>query len=278
MSKIPDPQNDHVIRRTEQLLKLCQYLFHETYCTLNDIPKDKVIQVPVQDFVMWLHGYMNQLSSDDECAICEAAGVEHAIWDFLYARCHEQDGVNQLAGVWPQIALSSRGKPKDKLESMHMCVTLRWKDGRVVPVSAFVPCELASSDAEFTDGIVCTLIQSNAHGLMQVVRDIGLDDLHDKQATVASDAAYEQLMGLVILCLEGAKIIRPGMEVKPENVVELAPEAREAALTVKMLIQKIYRPPMDPGVRSIMQQLRARKQQKEQQATFQDGEARGGWA
>jgi len=268
----PDPNTDPVIRQTEQMLILCGHFFN-VFCEQNDVSLDDRAKVPIQDFVMWLQQMLTTMGLEGELAHCEMAGVDHdETWNFFYDKIHQQDGINQLAGVWYQICLKHRGEPAHELDSIHLAVILKYKDGQVCPLSSFVPSELSSMGGKFTDGTACTLVQSNAHGLMEMIRDMGLDGLYH-QSTSAPDQAYEELMGLIVMILNGAAIIPPGKEIKHENHVKLNEASRDPCLNVQRLLQGLFRPIIPPQVKEMIANRRARLEQQE----GDPGKPSGGW-
>jgi hypothetical protein len=186
----------------------------------------------------------------------------------------EPTGANQLAGVWPQITLNFRGKPRNRLESIHTVCLLKWDDGRVVPLSSFVPAELSSVQGEFTDGSVATLMQVGANNLMQMLMQFSLDHLHDHKSSEADDNAYEVVMGLVLKLLNGGQIIDPVSGQQLRVADDMIPRCQE----VMRVLQSMFRPPIAPQIQQQIQQVRQRRERKQtMQRPDAHAQPEGGW-
>jgi len=272
-------------QQTEQLLQLVGRLFH-THCEEREIPLDQAGQVNPINFLEWLKEHIKLWNVEDVQELCEEVGCATAVFDRLVSLSEDPTGPNQLAGVWPQVTLAFRGSPQNELASIHSVVLLKWRDGRVVPLSSFVPAELSSVNGELSDGNVCTLIQVGARNIMEMVVNFSLDDLHDHKSSYADDQAYEMLMGLVIKMLQGAIIIDPtdedSIKLPPEKRLRLRDDLKPRVQDVMRVFQSMFRPPIAPEVQKQInamreQQVAAKQQAKPPAPTEQDGPVRGGW-
>ena len=178
--------SDDPIAKTEALLRLVGELF-KRFCADMHVPLEHAGQTNPISFLQWADELTTTTNTEEATAICAQAGVTMSSWEHLIALAVDPTGPNQLAGVWPQVTLAFRGKPRSRLESVHTVILLKWDDGRVAPLSSFVPAELCSNNGVFTDGNVCSLIQATAHNLMEIVCNISLDVLHDQKSSAADD-------------------------------------------------------------------------------------------
>ncbi|MCH7876119.1 MAG: hypothetical protein IH965_12570 [Gemmatimonadetes bacterium] len=203
--------------------------------------------------------------------LCGEVDVPTKIFDLLIALTRDPLGANQLVGVWPQVTLAVRGIPVHELASIHNVVLLKWKDGAVTPLSSFVPAELASQNGVLTDGSVCTLIQVGANNLSRMVLESSLDTLHDHRSQQADDEAYEILMGLIVLVLQGHRIVDPGGGVDRH----MAPQYVNRCQNVMRLLQAMFRPPIAPQVKQQIAAIQSQQQRDKDAAG--NSEVYGGW-
>lgn len=260
----PVPQEER--NTTLQLIKLAHHMLVD-YCAIHNIPPETAAQrVAVNVFLDWARQRFDMMTQEDAESLRNEAKVSPKAFDTLSALAHDELGPNKLAGVWSQVVLQHRGNPTFEVESLHTICLVKWKDGRSGLLSNFVPAELASEEAVFTDGMICTLIQTSAHALMEIVRDNSLDRLHSEQSMDASDASYDILMGLLLKIIQGASIIEQGQFLSPEAedalkqyARKLDPKKRAGCEGVMRTLQAMFRPPIPPQVVELIQHRRAKR-------------------
>jgi hypothetical protein len=227
----------------------------DVYCEAQDIPPERVVEVSVNRFLDWFRELDSTCTFEIRDAYIEQAGVDPVAWDALVALAHDPLGANRLAGVWPQVVLKNRGEPAHGLESLHVIVLLRWRDGKAAPLSSWAHVDLAEAGTVLDDGAVCTLVQTRAHDLMEMIASKSLDTIHDDHAVQANDHAFDVLMGLMLKVIRGARILDEGST----EAQALHPNVRGDIEMVFRLLQGMFRPPLAPQVREYLEARRAER-------------------
>lgn len=258
---------DPVVINTINLIRLCSRMFKD-YRAEYKLTNEQATQVDSMSFLNWFRQRQLTISSGEIQVYCDEAHVGADTWEMFEHILGDQMGANTLAGIWPQVVFDFRGKPAVEVDSIHQIVLIKWKDGRVAPLSSLITRELASDDMTFNDGVLATLVQVTAHSLGKAAGDIGLNQMHDDRSQWAPDNAYEVLMGLIIKILQGAVIIDPtsGQHVKLD--AKLAGPCQNVMRT----LQAMFRPPIPPAIKAKIMQ---RREAAGQGNVGQVGE--GGW-
>lgn len=244
-----NPQQD----RDEQTVKLLQHMFHDMFCEDEEIPDEKKGFVMPAYFFGWLDKQMN-LSNPDE--ICQAAGVDRAIWDFIGDLISSNLAPERIAQVWYAIVLGRRPEPKHRLRSVNLVMLLTYEDGHVHPGQIFITQEMLEGSARFTDGIVASQVAKNCNSFVQTIVEHGLDNLHDNSRDYRGctpEDPYEVLMGGIL------KLVLPQVRAELKDPVEW----------YMRLAQGIIRPVIPPELRAAIE---ARKRE-----FLKPGKAHGGW-
>ena len=267
--------SDPTVIKTEQLIALTTTFFQE-FCEETELDPMHGAQVNHVDFLEWLNNRRTTLTVDAATQYCEKAKCSMITWHALMNLADDPGGANQLMVVWDQVVLAYRGTPVNQLDSLHMIVLLKWKDGRVAPLSSYVPGELANNQGIFTDGGVCSLLQLTAHSLKQTILQMPLDAIHDGHSQVADDNSYEILMGLLLKIIRGAKFVDPDNE----QVMNLDPKWKDSCTNVMRTLQAMFRPPIPPEVRQEIKRRQRQMQKAQEQGNdnvIMPGKPQSGW-
>ena len=265
-----EPEPDQIIVNTQELLRLTCALF-DLYCEQNDVPEQSRPNVNVVAFLQWFSASGFTYYSEAVQDLCAGANAEEKTWNVLVHMAEQPLGANLLQTVWPQVVLAHRAQPKTRVDSMHLIALIKWMDGRAAPLSCYVPRELCDPSAVFDDGKMATVLQMQANSLVESVRTIGLDHLHDFRSQMADEGAFDALMGLILMVLNGAPVVNDKGE-----TVKLGPHTVERCTNVFRLLQAMFRPPLPPEIRAQIEARRA----AEVSGGFQPidpPEIKGGW-
>jgi hypothetical protein len=270
-----NPGIDGVVIQTDAMLKLCKVLWEE-YCAQHETTPAKAWETDHLEFLGWLRGQQSLWTSDNVEHFCTQAQADPKTWDVLMFIPDEVNSISQFARIWPQVTMAYRPQPAVELESLHTVMLLKFKDGRVAPLSSFVPAEMASEGASFGDGTLATMMAVTADQLIAGFKKVGLADIYKNRTQATSEEAFNTVMGLLLKLLQGAEIINP----EDGQRLHLAESLQPICQEIKYVLQFMYSPPIPQEVRALMEQRRriraARKLPPRTVATGQDG-PKSGW-
>ena len=184
-----------IVKRTSEMILTAGVAF-DLY--LPKHPEAQPAQVSINDFFGWLLGHTEEGPTFEEaCAACAAKSIPDEWWNELKAMPENPGIYVQFASLWDQVRLKDRGALQHELASVHFVALLRWEDGRITPLSNFVPRELVNLDGTYTDGSLCTMLRHAGNVLASLIVGSGADNLHDQQSYYISDRVM-QLMAQAI--------------------------------------------------------------------------------
>lgn len=187
--------DDKAIARTDRLISLARVLFDEY---LKQHPNRVDHQVPLDEFFSWVRFDFGMPPSSELLPdMLKEALVGYDTWEEFRDMPEHPSMYRQFEVLWEQVCLHRRGRLKHPLASVHFVALLRWEDGRMTPLSNFVPRELVNKDGEYTDGDLCTMLKHAGHVLAQLCREGGVDAFHDQQSYLVSEHTI-QLMAHAI--------------------------------------------------------------------------------
>jgi hypothetical protein len=179
--------SDDVVKRTNDLLRLSRVLFAE-FCKEHSVPPATAHNVPINDFFMWLHEDMSRPPGSELVPeMLAAAAVDYPVWENLMALPENPGMYVQFAVLWEQVCLSFRPPLSHEIRSVHVVALIRWEDGRMTPLSNFVPRELINEAGTFQEGDLCTCLRHACSVLAELVKLHGADGFHDKQSYLVSE-------------------------------------------------------------------------------------------
>lgn len=266
---------DETIVRTEALIRLCSVLFQE-WCDSNLTTQEESSRLSPVDFIMWVRENLEYRTTPQIADICLKADVTEPTWEQFLAYVDDPVGANRLAAIWPQVTLAWRGKPANEVSSLHVLGLLKWADGRSLPLSCFVPSEIANSRGVLDDGAVCTLLQINAHNLSDIVVEQSLDTLYTQASNNTTESDFHVMMGLMLQVLRGDLLLVSKNSQKP---VQIDSVRLPGCLAIVRLLQFMYAPPIPKFVQGYIDQFHAERTAAAEQAAAPDQPKQtGGWA
>jgi hypothetical protein len=177
-------------------------------------------------------------------------GVPQAAWDMVQTIVNTGN-VLPLLTVWPRVILADEPPPKHVLAHSHLFCLLEWEDGRIVPISMFLPRWFAPNNTLDT-GTVASMLQQQIHGAVQQVVERGLDGCHEHMSeSFGGTATFEAFAAMV----EAAVAQRPAAD-QPYFHKWL------------VLFRGLVRPPLTPEVKATIAAAKRREAAKP---------PRGGW-
>lgn len=184
--------------KQEQIIKLLIHIFG-VYCEHNDIGVDQAAAVDPVAFLDW---YNTNNFLFNRAEVTQELGIDDDCFDYPDGICGTPAGANRLAGVWHRIALSKRPEPEHEVESVTLVAMIKWRDGKLIPISSFVPMVMGKDAPGFDDGIVCSMIASHGHELMNPVVQSGLDGLRQMATDLGTETMQDAFIGMVLMLPE----------------------------------------------------------------------------
>lgn len=233
--------------RALRVLSLLKHLFHNRFAAEAELAPAQKGTISPMRFVTWFSERMNLMNGSDEC---EKAQVSEETWSELVDLVMHGTLIPQIGHAWFSVILADRPKPVFPLESINICLLLKWADGTIMPNTLFAERRMLSGEAAFSDAAVAAVVANNAASLPGLVTVQSLDALHEKAAVTpfiapgAAEDPYEVFMGLVLT-----------------NIDKLKPELRKPVHNYLRLFQSLVRPPIPPEV---YVQVEAKKRQEAQ--------------
>lgn len=130
-------------------------------------------------------------------------GVAQSAWELVQTIVHTGNVVPVLA-VWPRIVTAGEPPPAHPLRSSHLFCLLEWEDGRIVPISMYLPRWFAP-DGVLDTGIVAAMLNQQANGAVQQVVERTLDGCHEHMSdSFGGDATFEAFCRLAQAAILGA--------------------------------------------------------------------------
>jgi hypothetical protein len=234
----PDP----AIARTEKLLSTAKKLF-AAFCTEHSVSPRQASGVNICDFFAWLQG----LPRLDACAFIDDLGLDYPVREELLELPSNPQLFLQFAVLWDQVTLASRGLPQNPIRCIHSVSLLFWEDGRMTPLSNFVPCELACEAGEFTEGAACTAIRHGGEMVASILAQQGADTLHDQSSYVVTRPAVLELASAMQAAIDAQA--DPGLRGQMEHLMQI-------------WISYINPPVQDPAAVEMIKKRRAAKEQR----------------
>ena len=234
----------------DSFLRLVIKLLNE-FCEAENVPNSRRPDINPLHFLAWMGERTNLIVGDSIEEYCTSANSTVQAWEFLQVVIAAPYN-SVFMKLWYQIVLSYRGIPKNALAAVNVTVLLKWQDGKVAPLSSFVPVELATDSQLFTDGVVCSILPNVSSGLSEMISKHGLDHLHDTQSHDANEEAFDRLMGGIL------HIVLPELE-KSVAAGRLKQHEYEATVNVFRTLQGIFSPPIPPEMRKVIARRRQEK-------------------
>ncbi len=257
------PTPDDVVRKTAAMVRLLHKLMDDYG---NELSQDVEFGAPAPTvdlvgFVAWLRNRLPMTSIDEIENYLTATNTTMPVWDMMVEIIEHEAGINRLVPLWPEIMLANRPNPTYPLSSICTLVVLRWKDGKAIPLSSFIPWEFAGLDHTFTDGMCCSMVQTSAHNLSHILGDTGLDKLH-AQSFRAEPRHFEVMINLMKAIASGeVSVINKDREIRAIPDID-----REGCLSAVSLLSDMFVPPVPEGVAPQLAKVRAQIAAKAQDA------------
>ena len=171
------PEEQPIKIQSEQLLKLCHWLF-DRFCEDAKIPDARRPAVNPLAFVNW---FAESNTNDggykyDPAQLADQLQIEPAVVQFLQDMLHTPGGVNQMMSVWPYMILAKR-ECRHPLLSINLLMILTWQDGVCFPLSIYSHRQTNSTPIQ--DAEVVQLLTTRPAQLSNQVLQHGLDGLHN---------------------------------------------------------------------------------------------------
>lgn len=159
-----------------------------------------------------------------------------------------------VMAVWPRIVLGNVPPPKYPLASAHLVCLLEWEDGRMLPISMFLPRWFAP-DATLTDGITAAMLNQQIAGAVGTIVERGLDGCHEHMSdSFGGERVFDVLMGAML-----------------KVIPQLDPALQPYLHKWMRLFQGFVRPPVPPEVKAQIEAVKRRV------AAASGVHPRGGW-
>lgn len=146
-----------------------------------------------------------------------------------------------VSSLWYLVVAASRPTPTNRVKSVYSMTVVKWENGCFLPFLSVVPAlvlpDAGGNDPLITDLDVCQVADNAAKSVGSVLAEASLDELATSQSQSISENAYDVLMGLILLTLNGATITHPTSAPKGATLNEnLREECRRLFEVIKMMV------------------------------------------
>lgn len=188
-------------------------------------------------FVGWLQKTLDLVNGVE---LVGELDVPSAAWDFVRQVAHSGD-MRPVLAVWPRIILGDQPPPTNVLASTHLVCLLEWEDGRMLPLSMYLPRWFAPG-AVLTDGVVAAMLNQQLAGAVGQIVQRGLDGCHEHASdTYGGEKVFDVLMGAMLTVIP-----------------QLDPALQPYLHKWMRLFQGFVRPPIPPEVQAQIDAVKLR--------------------
>lgn len=168
MTVTDGPKPDHENTNIYPLLKR---LFGE-YLVGRNLTTADAEQVKLEEFVEFL------LKDEDIPwgPICQELNMDSVIRMDLQNILAKEGTLPGMKEQWMGFVMGCRPAPKNPLGAIQLVVNLRFRDGKMVPMTCYIPEELSEP---ITDAGVCLAVQQQFQAIYDTVVTKGIDGLYE---------------------------------------------------------------------------------------------------
>ncbi len=217
-------------------------------CQAQELDWTARVQVSLGAFLLWFQeNYPDGNAALDEACAALGLGEEEAgKLPSLFATANTE----VLTRLWPLAQFYHKPEPLQALASLQFNMVLRWRDGRILPITSPVVMTLPPGDKAKEFDVLFILDQQLQYFLEQV-RLGGLDALHGEAEQFGDEHPYNFLMGTLL------KVANPNTP--DHDLIAIArhvrqPPLREYFTKYMRLLQQLYRCPISPQAQALLTQ------------------------
>lgn len=182
---IPDEREPH------DIYALMKRLFGE-YTFARDMDTNEIENSTPQEFIAWLQDALRLWIDGnnppfDLDAVCKEVGGPPDLPERFIAVLSEYPEalLEPLHHRWMAFSLGCRPAPQHPVAAIQYITMIRWRDGRVCPMTAYVPEELCESILD--DAGAAFMTQEQIMGIFSTIRTKGLDGLYEEDSVDPND-------------------------------------------------------------------------------------------